>query len=395
MAVLAGCASPLRFGQELQTGGRAGLTQWEVYDAYAQMYKAQVFLNIVRLVEYGEAPLHFEFGDVIATITDQASIGSGFEFFDSPAGAPVIAGAVVVPVPDTNIKFMPSLSSSRNVVVTAKAKLIGRENWVYDWYYTVADQYKKDKGIEKKDIRFYKRIGSLDHNGGRLALWFRHVRYGVREVFEKPFGVGNGRDKIQPKPEEELGSLTAILSFMRSSNPSIVTRSAITVDDLILSPDPVNPNVWRLIPDQRHAILGKKKPTALERAQKRFFEALDEILNESRDELVVTFPVKESGGNYSERLKYIDLNNFQWEFELSDPTKILKFQDAYKDFLKLDAEKQRAAFGVVINKKPQRINISSAARTIAKTTGVTAKPSVEQLLETINDTLNRTDARGG
>ena len=77
-------SSPLHPGQEATTGGRAGLTEWEYYDALNQMYQAQVMLNVIRLVEHGQAPLHFEFSNVKASITDSANIGSGFEFFDSP-----------------------------------------------------------------------------------------------------------------------------------------------------------------------------------------------------------------------------------------------------------------------------------------------------------------------
>ncbi len=397
VAVLAGCTSPLRFGQELQTGGRAGLTQWEVYDAYAQLYKAQVFLNIVRLVEYGEAPLHFEFSDITATITDKAGVSSGFEFFDSPAGVAGIAGAVVVPTADTNVKFTPSLSASRDVVVQAKAMLVGRENWVYDWYYTVADQYKGDKRFS-----FYEPIGALGNNGGRLALWYRGKRYGARDSFGEKgqFKKADGAlDTLQPTPEEELGSLTAILSFMRNSNPRIVTGSQASIGDLLFTPDAANANVWRLIPKERFAIRVKEKRaeplSAAEKKRKEFYELVDQVLNQG-GEFFITFPVQEFGSDYSAVwLSYLSLSDdFEWEFVLVDPDNESAFQNAYKRFMNVGEERRLAAMRFVLKESPNRINLSRAARTIARTAGRSAEPTQEQLLERINDTLQRLEVQG-
>ena len=40
------------------------------------------------------------------------------------------------------MKFTPSIGGSRKVVLEAKAKPITRKNWIYKWYYKVADEFE-------------------------------------------------------------------------------------------------------------------------------------------------------------------------------------------------------------------------------------------------------------
>ena len=185
---------PLRPGQEATTGGRTALTQWEFYDAVTQMYEAQVLLNIVRLVEYGEAPVHFEFSDILATITDSGRAALGFEFFDSPTGFSGV-GSRVVSNPDTNVKFTPSIEGSRQVVLQAKATPVTRQNWIYGWYYEVADTF-----LRFPDQKFYL-TGRHELGAQRMTqIAYRGTVY-----------------RVNPVKADALGALTAIVSFLSKS----------------------------------------------------------------------------------------------------------------------------------------------------------------------------------
>lgn len=241
-------SSPLRPGQEFTTGGRTALTQWEFYDALSQMYQAQVFLNVVRLVEYGEAPLHFKFSDVTATITDSGGVASGFEFFDSPLGVNIV-GQNVIGTGQTNVKFTPSLSLDRKVQIQAKATPVTDKDWIYDWYYTVADYFLENGSSKSKRSNarcFYERFtgvnalcealkASKDH---RLALWYRGDLYAVRQEYDE--FVKKEISTVSPKPitpEEELGALTTLISLLRESSPRNIRETEIRFPFTFLKPN--------------------------------------------------------------------------------------------------------------------------------------------------------------
>ncbi|MCG8404987.1 MAG: hypothetical protein MI923_07305 [Phycisphaerales bacterium] len=300
-------SSPLHPGQEATTGGRAGLSEWEYYDALNQMYQAQVMLNVIRLVEHGQAPLHFEFSNVKASITDTADIGSGFEFLDSPIGGKVIAGEFVGPG-ETNVKFTPSIGASRTVFLEAEAKPITRKNWVYKWYYKVADYFKKD-GCRAfyEEVKFPHSLGKpwKEWFKGRLTIWYRTKLYVVREYYASGCEPSPLSPSPPVSPESELGALTAILSFLQKSDPDTATEAEIRVPATFALP--IQPSgqseavqaIWGVSARTAKLFLDvKTKGAGLSESS---WGRLRTHLNGIHPELKIRFPVKQ-GEAYSEHL---------------------------------------------------------------------------------------------
>lgn len=225
----AGCG-PLRPFEEFKTGGRTALAHWEYQEALSRLYQTQVLLNLVRMVEFGEAPVHFEFSDVQATITDDAGASLGLSFLDSPAGR-LTVGNVLIPVQDNPITATPGVSSARRVQILAKAAPVTRNNWIYDWYYAVAGQMLRDP-----DIRWYRTgdddncddCGCLDdrlrlaREGSDLSVSYRFENYRLRNCVKiaagSPYGEAFGSSTCI-SPPREIGALTTILTLLSDSRP--------------------------------------------------------------------------------------------------------------------------------------------------------------------------------
>ena len=217
LLMCSGCG-PLRPFEAVRTGGRTALTQWEYQEALARIYQTQVLLNLIRMVEYGEAPLHFEFTDISATIRDDASIGIDLSFNDSPEGLTVV-GNVAVPKLDTPVNLTPKTSTSRSVQILANARPVVRTNWIYEWYYTIAWQFQNNP-----ELRWYRQAHELDSPGcensdesprlksSDITVSYRLRNYQLRTGIKTPAGCFS--------PPEELGALTTILSLLTDSSPA-------------------------------------------------------------------------------------------------------------------------------------------------------------------------------
>ncbi len=216
-----GCG-PLRPFEVATTGGRTALTQWEYQEAISRIYQTQVLLNLIRMVEYGESPVHFEFSDITATIDDDAGVNLSLGFDDAPSGR-VTIGSVSVPNVENPVSIMPSTSASRSVQLVAKVSPVVGKNWVYDWYYAIGNQFIRDP-----DLRWYREVTTADDpscanfrlasDGSDITVSYRLRTYQLRssapannEVFV------SARECFSPP--RELGALTTILSLLSSSRP--------------------------------------------------------------------------------------------------------------------------------------------------------------------------------
>lgn len=374
-AAACGCSSrPFGAGAgamtEVTTGGRTALSKWEFYEALSQMYQAQVMLNIVRLVEYGEAPLHLEFSDITATVTDNAGVGSGFEFFDSPIGFEGV-GNVVVPIRDTNVKFTPELSLGRQVVIQAKATPIVRNNWVYAWYYTMADQYTKEE-----KWAFYKKATALEDFRDRLKIRYRGDTYIVKDDKElKDTGL---------VPQHELGGLTAILSFLSPSSP----MSAGQVEAKLVG-DGISDQKLRLEVPERKAFSSSRKVNFLEK-----------VLMEQKPFLPIAIPVEESKPDWTSRLQFDDLTEKgYWQFVIPGDNKadnnkadlekaITKFRELNEKRLSSGNTPLRIKVTVPIESSGP-ISASVEARRIAATPELPKSKTDKEIQEDILSTLKR------
>lgn len=227
--LVVGCG-PLRPFEEFKTGGRTALTQWEYQEAISRLYQSQVLLNLIRMVEYGETPVHFEFSEIQATIIDETSAGMGISFDDSPTGRNIV-GNVIIPTYDTPINFKPEFGGSRRVQLFAKAAPIVRKNWVYDWYYQIAQQFRADPSL-----RWYE--ASIAGTGRGVDL-VREEPFGLHDrgsdivvTYQKTRYVLKPQVKVEPgsqfysfapgkvlTPPRELGALTTILTLLSESRP--------------------------------------------------------------------------------------------------------------------------------------------------------------------------------
>lgn len=228
LSLLITACGPLRPGQDLYTGGRTALSHWEYQDAIGRLYQTQVLLNLIRIVEYGETPVHFEFSDISTTVKDTADASLGLSFVDNPSGA-TISGNVIIPNHDTPISFAPKASAARSVEILAKAKPVTGRNWVYDWYYRIAEQM-----IENPNAKWWADI--LDDIAEQdcacdrirpsdIRLTYRGHTYKVRRCFPAALlesinvSTWSGLGRYCLAPADELGSLASILNILSQSRP--------------------------------------------------------------------------------------------------------------------------------------------------------------------------------
>lgn len=406
----AGCrsmSSPLHPGQEALTGGRAALSQWEFYDALAQMYRAQVMLNVVRLVEYGEAPLHFEFSDITAKVTDQASIGSGFSFLDSPVGGSVV-GNVFVATPDTNVTFTPSISTSRKVEIQAKATPVVRNNWIYNWYYTIADQFTDHTRLSSKgranERAFYERISGATKFGrdfwenlkGRLSLWYRGDLYVIKESYKSPFEVDGFTLRRSPFPAEELGGLTAIVTFLQPSDPREASGAFVEiparfgrVGAVETPPDSAAKRLY-ISPKLEHA-----DPTQFQNLQ-RELRLIEAELTKKAQKVTVQFPIDPAGKYFVREYMFADLHDdLTWELLIPDDEAIQKeLINAYNMYALLPASpSKRITARVTIRTQLGRISTTDAARRISGAPALAKTKDEKALLKSILTVLERNEFR--
>jgi hypothetical protein len=393
-----GCVAPgpLRPGQEATTGGRTAQSQWEFHDALTQMYQAQVMLNVIRLAEYGEAPLHFEFSDITATIRDEGKAAIGFEFLDSPAGGSAV-GSVFVANRDTNVRFTPSLSLGRNVEIQAKATPVTRQNWIYNWYYTVADQF-----TQHEERKFYRKAPPSEalsmaikaYTEGRLALWYRGDLYRVREAFHTPLEVEHyplGSSDLRKermdaalRPQDELGGLTAILSFLQPSDPRTLTGADVRVTaDFDGEGLNVEESRLYLIPHRTPGSTGE-------------LQRVEEFLDTNRPIVVVSFPVEAGKPYFERRYQFHGLtDDGRWAFVVHDAKgqagKTLR--DAIKKYRNLPMAEQRVLVDLRTGRPIGLLSLSDAARRIAGAPGLPRIKTQTDLLRDIAGTLQRIESR--
>lgn len=341
MALPCGCGSmfsPLRVGQEAQTGGRATLSMWEVYDALSQMYQAQVMMNMIRLVEYGETPLHFEFSSITPNITDTGMVSSTFKFVDSPTGKLIGGGLVGAGAQlDTNVTFTPMVSGTRVVNITAKAEPIVRENWVYNWYYTMAEIYDK-----RPERRFYMSAkpweAAVAAVEGRLVMQYRGKAYMVKPDTEKLFPT---KDKQSPRvsglvaertAQRELGGLTAIVSFLGKSDPMSVSRALLRIN-MMLVDGPSKDGKLSLSVVQEG--LSKKERDELDKIGK--------LLEEKKARVWISFPVKPGNPYFEVDLQIVSAGGHEdWKLAIVDPD-VHDVPAALKEVAKDQEELEKAA----------------------------------------------------
>lgn len=360
-------SNPLRPGQEATTGGRAALNQWEFYEALSQMYQAQVLLNVVRLVEHGETPIHFEFSNVQAQIEDKAGVSSGFEFFDSPQGINSVVGTVVVPNPDTNVMFTPSIAIDRTVTITADAKPLTRQNWILDWYFFAAER------CSSPTTSFYGKLdlGEVmrDSTGRGSVIHYRGKHYAVRDVHDS----------------RELTGLTTIVSFLQESRPLDKSAGFLTFDGE-LRIDTSSPSGQPGTPI-RFVFDVNDSPGKLNRAQAYFAQA------DAVRQLVVMWPTAR-GAFGSTLLRWVNSQGATcWELEHAPPqqpreTAALAALRAYLATAKCPTIRARAPFVGPL----EQLGFYDAAREIARREGKSPPPDTDDLLQGILETLQRSQS---
>lgn|GEM_PF-4471722 len=248
LTVVAGCG-PLRPFEELKTGGRTALTQWEYQEAISRLYQSQVLLNLIRMVEYGETPVHFEFSDIQTTITDDASADLGLSFTDGPSGRDIV-GTVILPQYDNPVSFMPNISGARKVSILAKAAPVTRKNWIYDWYYQIADQWRAHPQLrwyyawladspQQRPISNAVEIEKnfkLDTEDSGITVFYHGHQFFLRPYIDLDCEEGDGRRRKNGYksivPARELGALTTILCQLAESRPADASLE-VQIDEII------------------------------------------------------------------------------------------------------------------------------------------------------------------